>query len=145
MAAWSSSGSLLRAYEVTTTDSAITASRLRALRYGSGFALTEFSSSNGGYTVASSLPYQVAKPDPYDGAVRNTANSWTKSVTLSALSDAWPSIGTAKALVVNSRDGNGQWGGRVTSVSIVGTHATITVTGARFTSALGLRSTWWRG
>ena len=144
-AAWSSSGSLLRAYEVTTTDSAITASRLRALRYGSGFALTEFSSSNGGYTVASSLPYQVAKPDPYDGAVRNTANSWTKSVTLSALSDAWPSIGTAKALVVNSRDGNGQWGGRVTSVSIVGTHATITVTGARFTSALGLRSTWWRG
>ena len=144
-AAWSSTGTLLRTYETSASDAAITASGLRVLRYGGALALTEFSASNGGYTVASSLPYQVAKPDPYDGAVPNSANTWTKMVTLGALSDAWPEIGTPKALVVIARDGNGQWGGRVTSVQIVGSRSTVTVTGARFTSALGLRSTWWRG
>lgn len=66
-------------------------------------------------------------------------------MTLSALSDVWPEIGTPKPLVVTARDGNGQWGGRVTSVQIVGSRSTVTVIGARFTSALGLRSTWWRG
>ena len=44
---------------------------------------------------------------------------------------------------VLARDGNGEWGGRVLSVGIVGSKDTISVSGDTFRWATGLKSTWW--
>ena len=45
-------------------------------------------------------------------------------------------------MVVLDRDGNGQWGGRVEEIRIVGSRGRVTVSGDTLRSALGLRSTW---
>ena len=41
---------------------------------------------------------------------------------------------------MTSRDGAGAWGGRVGSIAIVGSRATVTVSGSTFQSRFGLRS-----
>ena len=43
-------------------------------------------------------------------------------------------------LRVTSRDGAGAWGGRVRSIAIVGSRATVTVSGSTFQPRFGLRS-----
>jgi hypothetical protein len=40
------------------------------------------------------------------------------------------------------RDGNGDWGGRVGSVRLVGSRAGVTIPGDTLRSVLGLRSSW---
>lgn len=105
-----------------------------------------FSSANGGYSVSGGRPYLVAKPDPYDGVVTGSSNwghSWTTAVSASKLQNAWPQIGTLRKLKVLGRDGNGQWGGRVLSVGLVGSKSTISVSADSFRWAAGLKSTWW--
>ena len=105
-----------------------------------------FSSANGGYSVAGSRPYLVAKEDPYDGVVTGSANwghSWSTSVSASRIEAAWPQIGTLKTLKVLGRDGNGAWGGRVLSVGLVGSKSTVSVSADSFRWATGLKSTWW--
>lgn len=105
-----------------------------------------FSSANGGYTVSGGRPYLVAKPDPYDGVVTGDANwghSWSTSVSRAKLQDAWPQIGRLQRLKVLGRDGNGQWGGRVLSVGLVGSKSTISVSADSFRWAADLKSTWW--
>ncbi len=109
-------------------------------------AFTQFSSANGGYSVAGSRGYLVAQPDPYDGVVTGSDNwghSWQRTVTTQAIESAWPTIGTLKTLKVLGRDGNGIWGGRVQSVGLVGSKASVTVSADSFRWALGLKSTWW--
>ncbi|MFZ0323502.1 MAG: SpoIID/LytB domain-containing protein, partial [Actinomycetes bacterium] len=109
-------------------------------------ALTQFSSSNGGYSVAGSRGYLVAKPDPYDGVVTGAANwghEWQTTRTAASITAAWPQIGQLRTLRVMGRDGNGDFGGRVLSVALVGSAGTVTVSGDTFRSALGLKSTWW--
>ena len=109
-------------------------------------AFTQFSSANGGYSVAGSRSYLVAKPDPYDGVVAaadNWGHSWQRTVTARAIESAWPAIGTLQTLNVLGRDGNGAWGGRVQSLALVGSAATVTVSGDSFRWAVGLKSTWW--
>ncbi|HHU48103.1 MAG: SpoIID/LytB domain-containing protein [Caldicoprobacterales bacterium] len=65
---------------------AVDATMGQVLKYGSSFAQTFYSSSNGGMTESSAnifsqdLPYLIVKEDPYD--VKNTSNSkatWTES------------------------------------------------------------------
>src|SRR5665647_343751 len=128
--------------EAATTDAAIAATAGQTLTYLGESAFTQFSAANGGYSVAGSQPYLVAKPDPYDGVVPNSANSWTKSITVASIEKAWPSIGTYRQLRIISRDGHGQWGGRVLSAMIVGAAASVTVKGTAFQAAFGLRSEW---
>jgi stage II sporulation protein D len=43
---------------------------------------------------------------------------------------------------VLARDGNGQWGGRVVQLRLVGSNGRVTVSGDTMRSALGLKSTW---
>ncbi len=107
-----------------------------------------FSSSNGGYTVAGTVggapaPYLIAKPDPYDAVAANPHNTWTANVNASKVQSAYPSIGTLTSIVVNARDGNGEWGGRTTSVTVVGTSSSATDSGGGFAAKLGLQSSWW--
>jgi stage II sporulation protein D len=106
-------------------------------------AFAQFSSSDGGWTVAGSQPYLPAKQDPYDGLVQSSVHSWTTTVAASSISSAFGnSLGTLRALVVNDRDGNGQWGGRITSLTLRGTKGDVTLTGADFRYDFGLRSEW---
>lgn len=109
-------------------------------------ALTMFSASDGGWTVAGSRNYLVAKPDPYDGVVTGTANwghDWQRSLSATTIQNAYPSIGTLQSVNVVRRDGNGQWGGRVLQVQLVGSAGTENVSGDAFRYSFGLNSTWW--
>jgi len=130
--------------EAAASDAAIVATAGQTLTYLGKAAFTQFSAANGGYSAAGSpsQPYLVAKPDPYDGAIPNSAHSWTKSITVASIEAKWPSIGTYRQLRIISRDGHGQWGGRVLSAAIDGSAGSVTVTGATIRSALGLRSEW---
>ncbi len=125
---------------------AVRATAREYLRDGGQPVFAMFSSANGGYSVSGGRPYLVAKPDPYDGVVTGSSNwghSWSTSVSASKLQSAWPQIGKLKKLKVLGRDGNGQWGGRVLSVGLVGSKSTITVSADSFRWAAGLKSTWW--
>src|SRR5664280_3058747 len=106
--------------EYPTSDAAVAATAGQTLTYGGTPAFTQFGAANGGWTAAGSQPYLPAKADPYDGAIPNSANSWTTSITVSAIQAQWPSIGTYSQLRILSRDGHGQWGGRVLTAAIDG-------------------------
>jgi SpoIID/LytB domain protein len=107
-----------------------------------------FSSSDGGYTVAgtvagAAVPYLIAKPDPYDAVAANSHHTWMTSVPVSTVDAAYPTIGTLTSIVINSRDGNGEWGGRIGSLTVYGTAGSVTDTGSAFANKVGLQSKWW--
>ena len=106
--------------EYAASDAAVAATAGQTLTYGGTAAFTQFGAANGGWTSAGSQPYLAARADPYDGAIPNGANSWTKSITVASIQARWPSIGTYRQLRIISRDGHGQWGGRVLTAAIDG-------------------------
>lgn len=132
-----SSGSSTTVNEFANGNAAIEATAGKVLTSGDTIALTMFSSSNGGHSADGGKPYLVAKEDPYDGKMRN--QSWSVSLSSSKIQGAYPSIGTLKSVRVVSRDGDGPWGGRATSVTITGTKTSVTVTGGAFKSTFGLK------
>ncbi|GAB2967907.1 SpoIID/LytB domain-containing protein [Nocardioides montaniterrae] len=131
--------------EVASTNAAVSQTAKQVLTYAGEPAFTQFSASNGGWTTYGGKPYLPAQQDPYDSWA---GNPWPATIQASAIERALPAIGDFQSLSVVARDGNGMWGGRVTSVRIdglkngVATHATIT--GDQFRSWFGLRSTWWQ-
>ena len=128
--------------EHSASDAAIRATRRRVLVADGAPAFTQFSSSNGGWSVQGSLSYQQAKRDPYDDWSGNPVHDWSITVWDSTFESRWPSLGNLRRITVVRRDGNGDWGGRVTSLRLVGSRNTVTVTGDTMRSVLGLRSTW---
>lgn len=126
-------------FEHIDGNRAVSATRDIALKYGSAFALTQFSSSNAGYSVAGSQPYLKARKDPYDGVPKS--QWWTKSVSTKTVQAKWPSVGTVTGIQVSKRGGLGWYGGRATTVKVIGTKGTVSVAGPDFRFALGLRST----
>jgi stage II sporulation protein D len=128
--------------EYAASDTAVAATAGQTLTYAGTPAFTQFGSANGGWTAAGSQPYLSARADPYDGAIPNGANSWTASVTAAAIQARWPSIGTYSRLRILTRDGHGQWGGRVLTAAIDGSNGSVTVSGTTMRSAFGLRSEW---
>ena len=130
------------AAEHPASDAAVRATRRRVLRHDGAPAFTQFSSSNGGWSVAGSLPYQQARADAYDGWSGNPNRSWSVAVTDRKLESTWPALGNLRRIVVVRRDGNGQWNGRVASLRLVGSKNTVTVSGDTMRSMLGLKSTW---
>jgi len=130
------------AAEQTRSNQAVDATRRQVLLHAGEPAFTQFASSSGGWTSAGSVPYLVAQADPYDDWAGNPVHAWSLRVQDGDLERAFPSIGNLKRIVVLDRDGNGQWGGRVSSIRIVGGAGRVTVSGDTLRSALGLRSTW---
>jgi SpoIID/LytB domain protein len=130
------------AAEATASNRAVDATRRQALLSAGEPAFTQFASSSGGWTSAGSVPYLAAKEDPYDGWSGNPVHAWSLRVQDGDLERAFPSVGNLERVVVLDRDGNGQWGGRVSSIRIVGSAGRVTVSGDTLRSALGLRSTW---
>ena len=106
--------------------------------YRGKVALTQFASSNGGHTAKGDYPYLRAHADRYDGVV--TSQKWTRKITTASIKRAWPSVGTVRKLKIKSRDGAGAWGGRVTSIQIIGSKRTVSVGGTTFRHRFGLRS-----
>ncbi len=147
---YSSSGtatSLEYASNATATSSTVG----QILTYQNAVATTQFSTSNGGWSTDGGLPYLPARADPWDGtAPGDTVHSWQATLPTSALESAFPSIGTLQRLVITSRDGNGDWGGRVTGVRLEGSAGTVTTTGQAIVAARpytgsgsgGLLSSW---
>jgi stage II sporulation protein D len=113
-----------------------------ALMWQGAPAFTQFSSSSGGWTSAGSVPYLRAKADPYDDWAGNPVHSWSERISDTVIEAHWPGIGNLTSITVNRRDGNGEWGGRVLSVTLAGGRGRATVSGDTLRSVLGLRSTW---
>ncbi|WP_432456764.1 SpoIID/LytB domain-containing protein [Cellulomonas iranensis] len=135
-------GRLVTSYEDARTDAAIAATAGQIRTYGGRVAFTEFSSSNGGWTAAGSVPYQVAKADPWTGtAPGDLVSSWSASLSTARVAQSCPGTGgVLRTMVVTGRTGDGPLGGRITQVRLECTTGSATVS----TPAFGLRSSWWR-
>ena len=111
-------------------------------------AATQYSASTGGYT------------DPGTSAAR-ASRAWSTPVTRSAfrgratpttsgrppvrrhdLEGDWPQLGTYQRLDITARNGLGDWGGRVTALTLVGSSGSVQLTGDQFASDVGLKSDW---
>lgn len=128
--------------EHPASDAAIAATRGQARLVDGEPAFTQFSSSSGGWTSAGSVDYLVAQEDPYDGFEGNPVHDWSVTVTDDRIESTWPAVGDLRSVEVLSRDGNGQWGGRVGSLRLSGSGGAVTLSGDAFRFGLGLRSTW---
>lgn len=144
------------AYETDRTNRAVAETAGKILTYAGapengGPAYTQFSSSNGGWTVAGATkPYLVAEQDTYEAAGKNPYANWTYAPSQSTLQSKLGAlalskgtdIGTLKYLQVVDRDGHGDWGGRVLDIRLIGTAGSVVVGGTDLRVAIGLRSTW---
>jgi SpoIID/LytB domain protein len=128
--------------EHPASNEAVDATRHEALMAGGKPAFTQFGASSGGWTSAGSVSYLPARKDPYDGWSGNPVHAWSVPLTDADLERTWPALGNLRKIVVTDRDGNGDWGGRLRSVTLVGSNQRVVVSGDSFRSALGLRSIW---
>ena len=141
--------------EVASTSQAVAATSTVVRAFGGKAIFAEFSSSNGGWSTAGGQPYLVAQRDDWDGVAPNSVHNWTGRVGAADLERSFPTVGTLRRIRVTARDGNGDWGGRVSAVVLEGVAAngsatSVPTTGAGGYSAApwparsdGLRSTWW--
>lgn len=131
--------------EYAQSSAAVTATAGRILVYNGAPAFTEFSASNGGYSVAGDAPYLVSKPDPYDAYPE-----WNVPLNTAALQAGYPSIGTLTTVQVVSRMGGHAYGagGWVTSVKLTGSAGNVVLSTPddilRLRRLLGLKSTYFR-
>ncbi len=104
---------------------------------------TQYSASTGGYTNPGTF---AGVPDDGDAVcvpgACNSNHTWTASVPVSTIEAAWPALGTLESIAITGRNGLGDWGGRVTTMTLVGSSRNVPLTGDDFASALGLRSDW---
>lgn len=134
----STSGGRRTVYETANGNAAVRATARTILTFKSAIALTQFASSNGGASARGDHTYLAARLDPYDGVIRSQA--WTRTISASRIAKAWPKAGTVTKVQVTVRDGSGRWGGRVTTMKIIGSKGAVTVKGTTFASTFGLRS-----
>ncbi len=141
---YDSSWRVVRSYEDSRTDAAISATAGVHLRYDGRPAFTQFSSSNGGVTSTGSQPYLTRRSDAWDrSATANTRRNWTDSVSAASLESRYPSIGRLERIRVTSREGLGDWGGRILSMRLEGSRGTATVSGdSAVRSVLGTNSSY---
>jgi len=124
--------------ETRNGNAAVKATAGKIVTYHGKVALTQFASSNGGYSALGDYPYLAAHRDPYDSVIKSQA--WSRTISASSISRFWPSVGTVKRLQITSRDGAGSWGGRVKTIKIIGSSRTTTVSGTTFQHMFGMRS-----
>lgn len=134
------------------SNAAVRATARRVLTHGGGLAFTQFSASNGGFSVAGRVhgepvPYLPAQADPFDSGVPE--DPWTATFSAADITRNWDGMGDLVSIEVTQRDGNGPAvpgleGGRVTELRVTGTGFARTVDGDTFRSWLGMRSTLFR-
>ncbi|QCX28260.1 SpoIID/LytB domain-containing protein [Nocardioides jishulii] len=123
-------------------DAAIKATKAKILTYKGKPAFTQFGSSNGGWAASGTMPYQVAKEDPYDGWDGNPVHQWQVKLTDTQIEKKWPALGRLTRITVNERNGHGDFGGRVVTLTLVGSKSKVRLSGDALRTALGLRSNW---
>jgi stage II sporulation protein D len=133
---------VVRSRENPSTDAAIADTAGLQVTVGGVPALTQFSSSNGGATAATPLPYMVTQADPWDStAAKNPRLAWSDSVPVAQLRARCRDAGDISAVRVLAREGAGAWGGRISQMEIVGTTRTCTLASdSAIRSALGVNS-----
>ena len=125
---YDASWQVVRNREHPNTDAAITDTPGMQVTVGGVPALTQFSSSNGGATAATPLPYMVTQADPWDStAGKNPRLAWTDSIPVTQLRARCRGAGDIAAVRVLAREGAGPWGGRISQMEIVGTARTCTL------------------
>jgi len=131
--------------EDPASNAAVKKTRGRVIVYQGEPAFTQFSSSNGGWSSTGSQPYLVAQQDPYEAGSGNPYATWSTTVSSQQIQKQWPAIGTLSNISL-TRDGNGDYGGRITKVVFTGTAGSVQVTGDDFRYLMGTggRSTWFR-
>lgn len=122
------------------SNAAISATARQVRTYDGKPAFTQFSSSNGGWIAPGSLPYQVAKQDPYEAASGNPNNSWEVTLSDDVIEAQFPGVGDFQRFEITPT-ANPNAGGRVSSVKIVGASRSTSLTGDQFRVRFGLRST----
>lgn len=128
--------------EHPASNAAVDATRRLALLHDGEPAFTQFASSSGGWTSAGSVPYLAAIRDPYDDWAGNPVHAWSERVADTRIEQVWPGVGNLRRITVTGRDGNGDWGGRVRSLTLVGDEGRVVVSGDTLRTSLGLRSSW---
>jgi len=106
-------------------------------------ATTYYSSSTGGWTAPGIFAPVVDAGDSVcvPGAC-NPHHTWQAQVSVSSIEQVYPSVGTLVSLQVLKRNGLGDFGGRVLELEVVGTRASVTVSGDAFATTFGLQSNW---
>jgi stage II sporulation protein D len=128
--------------EADGSDQAIRATRREGRSWKGAPAFTQFSSTNGGWSSTGAAPYLVAQADPHDGWSGNPYHDWRVRFSDRVVERKYPALGNLRRIVVGTRDGNGEWGGRVGSVVLRGSRNTVRTSGDDLRHRLGLRSTW---
>jgi SpoIID/LytB domain protein len=105
---------------------------------------TEYSSSSGGYSTGDQFPAVVDAGDAIciNASVCNPNHDWTATLAVSAIDAAYPQIGTLSAINITSRNGLGDYGGRVEQMTLSGTSGSVSTTGDGFAAAMNLKSDW---
>lgn len=128
--------------EVRSTNAAVDATRGQVQTKGGRPIFAQFNASSGGWTSAGAFSYLPAKVDRYDAFAGNDFHDWTVPTTDARIEAQWPQVGDLSSIETSDRDGNGQWGGRVGTVTLTGTDGSVEVSGDDFRFLLGLYSTW---
>jgi SpoIID/LytB domain protein len=145
-------GSSRTVHEDARANAAVDATAGEIRRRGSAtgaIALTMYSASTGGWTAPASglasFPPVADAGDDYRAGQSggNPWHDWTRTVSVSTVESRWPTIGDLRSIDV-ARNGFGDWGGRVTSVTLVGSQGSVTLSGDTFPRAVGLPSNWFR-
>ncbi len=131
-----------RGGEYPASNKAVDATSNQVLIYQGMPAFTQFSASSGGWTSGGSVPYLAHEADPYDDWSGNYVHSWSVKLDESVLERRYPAIGDLKKITINSREGGGEWGGRVWGMTAVGSKGTASLSGDTFRAIYGLRSSW---
>ncbi len=84
------------------------------------------------------------KADRWDAAATaNSRRNWTDSISAAALERSFSQVGRLERIRVVSREGLGDWGGRVLSMRLEGSRGSVTISGDwRIRSALGTNSSY---
>ena len=126
---------------------AIVGNNNEVLQYGGKTIFSQFSASNGGWTVYGGQPYLPAQADPYDAAGGTDPYTLqTLTLPVATLAKAF-GLKTLTSVVVTKRDGNGTGGGRVLTGYVTGTDSTnaakqVSFTGFDLQDAIGVGTTW---
>lgn len=117
------------------------------LTYKGATIFSQFSASDGGWTVDGGQPYLTAHADPYDhDATGNPYVLYSKRVRVSTIA-AYFGLATVTRIAITKRDGHGAWGGRVTAGNVTGTTSgrksrQLNIDGFDLQFAVGAGTTW---
>ncbi len=132
--------------ESPLTDSATLDTLGYVMEVGTKIMTTEYSASTGGYSAPGTFP---AVPDTGDSVCPpgvngacNSNHTWKVTIPVASIESTWPQLGTLQSIAITSRNGNGDWGGRVLSMTLVGTSQNVVVTGDQFAASFNLLSDW---